>query len=129
MGLSFTIASGLRQRIHSRIRVPWHPRPNFIVSDGKVPFCRLLRLAGPRCRYSIPPPHSLGCSHGRHHVEQLIVLFCPVGCRGNLVFSNFLPRQRLTRAICCNGNVISGPLLCNGRLALASLFRLSVVTL
>jgi hypothetical protein len=32
----------------------------------------------------------LGGPHRRHHVEQLIVLCCPVGCHGNIVFSNLL---------------------------------------
>jgi hypothetical protein len=38
MGLSFTIAAGLRQRSHSRIRVPWDSRPYFTVSDSRLPF-------------------------------------------------------------------------------------------
>jgi hypothetical protein len=44
-GLSFTIAVGLRQRSHSRVR--------------DFPFCRLLRLAGLRWRYSTAPPHGI----------------------------------------------------------------------
>jgi hypothetical protein len=38
MSLSFTIAAGLRQRIHSRVRVPWYFRPYFTVSDSRLPF-------------------------------------------------------------------------------------------
>jgi hypothetical protein len=64
----------------------------------------------------------------RHHVEQLILLCCPVSCHGNLVFSNFLPGNDSFVAIRCNENVISEPLLSNGLLALAPLFRLSAVT-
>jgi hypothetical protein len=44
------------------------------------------------------------------------------------VFSNLLPGNDSFAAIPCNGNVISEPLLSNGRLALAPLFRLSAVT-
>jgi hypothetical protein len=33
----------------------------------------------------------LGGSHGRQHVEQLIVLRSPTGCPGNLVLRNLLP--------------------------------------
>jgi hypothetical protein len=55
--LSFTIAPGARQRSHSRVRVPWDSRPYFTVSDSRLPFIRLLRLAKLRWRYSTPPPH------------------------------------------------------------------------
>jgi hypothetical protein len=56
-GLSFTIAAGSRQRSHSRVWVPWNSRPYFTVSDWRLPFRRLLRLAGLRWKYSTPPPH------------------------------------------------------------------------
>jgi hypothetical protein len=86
MGLSFTIAAGLRQRSHSRVRVPRDSGPSFTVSDSSFPkpgglgpciyippehggsvippgtgfpFRRLLRLAGLRWRYSNPPPHAV----------------------------------------------------------------------
>jgi hypothetical protein len=45
MGLSFTIAAGSRQRIHSRVRVPWDWRPYFTISDS-----RLLFLSPPTTR-------------------------------------------------------------------------------
>jgi hypothetical protein len=38
MGLSFAIAAGPRQRIHSRIRVPWDSRLYFTVSDSRILF-------------------------------------------------------------------------------------------
>jgi hypothetical protein len=38
MGLSFTIAAGLRQRIHSGVRVLWDSRPYFTASDSRLPF-------------------------------------------------------------------------------------------
>jgi hypothetical protein len=38
MGLSFTIAAGLRQRSHSWVRVPRDSRPYFTVSDSRLPF-------------------------------------------------------------------------------------------
>jgi hypothetical protein len=44
-GLSFTIASGPRQRSHSRVRVPWDAWPYFTVSDSRLPF-----LSPPRTR-------------------------------------------------------------------------------
>jgi hypothetical protein len=37
MGLSFTIAAGLRQRSHSRVQIPWASRPYFTVSDSNSP--------------------------------------------------------------------------------------------
>jgi hypothetical protein len=37
MGLSFTIAAGPRQLIHSRIRVLWDSRPYFTLSDSRRP--------------------------------------------------------------------------------------------
>jgi hypothetical protein len=37
-GLSFAIVTGPRQRSHSRIRVPWDPRPYFTLSDSILPF-------------------------------------------------------------------------------------------
>jgi hypothetical protein len=37
-GLSFTIAAGPRQRVYSRVRVPWDSRPYFTVSDSRLPF-------------------------------------------------------------------------------------------
>jgi hypothetical protein len=49
MSLSFTIAAGPLQRIHSR--------PYFPLSDSRLIFCLLLQLAGLRWRYSTPPPH------------------------------------------------------------------------
>jgi hypothetical protein len=50
-------------------------------------------------------------------------LWYPVGCHGNLVFINLLPGNDSLAAICCNGNVITEPLLSKGHLA--PLFRLS----
>jgi hypothetical protein len=52
-GLSFTIAAGPRQRSHFRIRVPYDSRPYFTVPDSRLPFHRLLRLAGLRWKYSV----------------------------------------------------------------------------
>jgi hypothetical protein len=89
--LSFTMAAGLRQRSHSRVRVPRDSWPYFTVSDSRLPqpggpgpriyipqeqggpvitpgtgfpFRRLLRLAGLRWRYSNPPQRgvSLSCN-------------------------------------------------------------------
>jgi hypothetical protein len=57
MGLSFTIAPGTRQHIHSRVWVLWYSRPKFTVSVPRPSFYRLLRLAGLQWRYLSPPPH------------------------------------------------------------------------
>jgi hypothetical protein len=57
MGLSFTIAAGLRQRIHSRIRVPWDPRPYLLSQIRDFPFCHLLRLAGLRKSTQVSEQH------------------------------------------------------------------------
>jgi hypothetical protein len=57
--MSFTIAAGPRQRIHSWVRVPWDSRSYFTVSDSRLLFCRLLHLAGLRWKYSTPPPHRI----------------------------------------------------------------------
>jgi hypothetical protein len=83
MGLSFTNAAGPRQHSHSQVRAPRDSLPHFTVSDSRLPqpggpgpsidtsheqggpviapgtgfpFHHLLRLAGLRWRYSIPPP-------------------------------------------------------------------------
>jgi hypothetical protein len=58
-GLSFVYAAGPCQCSLSRVRVPWDSRRYFTVSDLRLPFCRLLRLAGSRWRCSTPPPHGL----------------------------------------------------------------------
>jgi hypothetical protein len=52
-GLSFTTASGPRQQ------VPCDPRPYFTVSNSRLPFSSLPRLAGLRWRYSTPSPHGI----------------------------------------------------------------------
>jgi hypothetical protein len=56
-GLSFVCTAGPCQRCLSRVWVPWELRSYFPVSDLRLPFRRLLRLAGSRWRYSIPPPY------------------------------------------------------------------------
>jgi hypothetical protein len=54
-GLSFTIAAGPSQRSHSPVRAP--TRDHILLSQiWDFPFRRFLRLAGPRWRYSTPPP-------------------------------------------------------------------------
>jgi hypothetical protein len=50
-----------------------------------------------------------------HHVEQLLVLCYSVCCHGNLVFSNLLPGNDSFVAIRRSGNVVTEPLLGNGR--------------
>jgi hypothetical protein len=101
-GLSFTIAAGPRQRSHSRVRVPWDSRPYFTVSDSRLPFCRLPRLAGLRWRYLKQPPHGI--------LQQL-------SSKPRLTYN---PSARTTQKIpflccctirvCCCGNVFTEPL-------------------
>jgi hypothetical protein len=69
-GLSFVYAAGSSQRSLSRVRVPWYSRPYFTVSDLRLPFCHLLRLAGSQWRYSTPPPHGLLSTHHHWTVES-----------------------------------------------------------
>jgi hypothetical protein len=61
-GLPFVCAAGPCQRSLSRVRVPWDLKPYFTVSDLRLPFSSLLRLAGSRWRYSTPPPHGFSLS-------------------------------------------------------------------
>jgi hypothetical protein len=42
-----------------RGKVPWDSWPYFTVSDLRLPFRRLLRLAGSQWMYSTPPPHRM----------------------------------------------------------------------
>jgi hypothetical protein len=57
MGLSFTIAASPRQRSHSRVQSRG-TRDHILLSQIRdIPFCRLLRLAWSRWRYSTSPPH------------------------------------------------------------------------
>jgi hypothetical protein len=58
-GLSFTIATGPRQRSHSRVRVPEDSWLYFTVSDSRLPFFHLLWLAGLRWTSSTPPPNGI----------------------------------------------------------------------
>jgi hypothetical protein len=90
MGLSFTIAAGLRQRSRSQVRVPRNSWPYCTVSDSRLPqpggsgsriyipqerggpvtaprtgfpFRCPLRLAGLRWRFPTPPSHGIPRSH------------------------------------------------------------------
>jgi hypothetical protein len=57
MGLSFATATGPRQRSHSRAESR-RTRGHILLSQIRdFPFCRLLRLAESRWRYSTPSPH------------------------------------------------------------------------
>jgi hypothetical protein len=85
--LTFTTAAGSHQRSHFRVRVPWDSRPYFNVSDLRLPFCRLVRLAGLRWRYSTPPPRlslilrptvsrpvSLGMKHPSGAYDRIFII-------------------------------------------------------
>jgi hypothetical protein len=59
MGLLFTIATGSRQRSHSRVRVRG-TRDHILLSQIRdFPLRRLVRLSGLRWRYSNTPPHGM----------------------------------------------------------------------
>jgi hypothetical protein len=102
-GLSFVYAAGSCQRSLSRVRVPWYSRPYFTVSDLRLPFRRLLRLAGSRWSYSTPPSHGFSrhslnssryiASGGRTEntvIQQYLNCCLFIRCRGN-VFPETLP--------------------------------------
>jgi hypothetical protein len=126
MGLSFTIAAGPRQRIHSQIRVPWDSKPYFTVSESRLPFCRLLRRAGYgggirpglHTRFSLAfsrvlPFLTSGEPNRDHHLEHLVAIMCVVTemCLPNrwLAMDSFL-------AIRCSVNVITESLPSNGHI-------------
>jgi hypothetical protein len=62
--------TGPCQRCHSLVQVPQNLIPYFTVSfETGFPFCRLLRLAGIRWRYSNPPPRGWLMSFSRPSVS------------------------------------------------------------
>jgi hypothetical protein len=102
--LSYTIAAGPRQRSHCQVRVPWDTRPYFTVSDLRLPFRRLLRLAGLRWRYSTPPPHRIlsckwitcpfmtRCGPQTEHIfERFVCCNLRTPCHGNACLPNRCP--------------------------------------
>jgi hypothetical protein len=56
-GLSFTNCSWPSPAQYFRVRVPWDSWPYFTLPDWRLPFRRLIRLAGLRWTYSTPPAH------------------------------------------------------------------------
>jgi hypothetical protein len=59
-GLSFLIATGPRQRNHSRVQVSWDSRPYFTVSDSRLPFSSpptTRRVTVEACPRHITPSH------------------------------------------------------------------------
>jgi hypothetical protein len=60
-GLSFVYAAGPSQRSLPRVPVPWDSQPYFTVSDLRLPFRRLQRLAGSLWKYLTPPPRGFNC--------------------------------------------------------------------
>jgi hypothetical protein len=96
-GLSFTVAAGPRQRSHFRVRVVWDSWSYFTVSDSRLPFGRLLRLARSRWRYA--PPHCCSCPgynfSARSTQKTSFFYYCMcIRCHGN-VFTELLPRNGL----------------------------------
>jgi hypothetical protein len=99
-GLPFVCAAGPCQRSLSRVLVPWDLRPYFTVSDLRLPFHRLLRLAGSRWRYSTPPPHGF-CVYSRMNSVSYLL---GVPNRGHRV-KQFIPPLSWKRHLRCAGNV------------------------
>jgi hypothetical protein len=64
-----------------------------------------LWISAPRIHYLW---YLLGGPHRRHHVEQLIILCCSIGCPvgypGNFLWNNLLPGIDSFAVLCCNGN-------------------------
>jgi hypothetical protein len=110
-GLLFITAAGLRQRSRSQIRVPHDSWPYFTASDSRLlqpggpgsriyihqeqggpvispgtgfPYRRLLRLAGPRCRYSNPSPHG----DSPHFLQLLCYVAVVVDRIENITFNS-----------------------------------------
>jgi hypothetical protein len=69
MGLSFTIAAGPRQRIHSLVRVPWDSRPYFTVSDSRRPF-----LSPPTTHRATVEVFDLACTWDRAQLIPIVLL-------------------------------------------------------
>jgi hypothetical protein len=61
-GLPFAVATGPRQRSHSRVKVRGARDPILESPIRDSPIRRLLRLAVLRWRYSTPPPHGIASS-------------------------------------------------------------------
>jgi hypothetical protein len=112
-GLSFTIASGARQRSHSRVRVPWDSRPCFTVSDSRLPFSSPPTTR--RVTMEVFDPASTR--------ETVLRMTCPP-------FNNFgrtewrpPPRTISCHSVRCHGNVLTEPLASNGLIHSYSLQR------
>jgi hypothetical protein len=100
MGLSFTIAAGPRQRIHSQVRFPQDSQPHYTVTDSRLP-----QPGGPDlCIYMLQEQGSLAISPGtglpfRHllWLGAILVVFDPASTpwRASLLFSLDVSWQRI----------------------------------
>jgi hypothetical protein len=114
-GLSFTIAADPRQRSHSRVHVLWDSRAYFTVTDSRLPFRHLLRLAGLRWRYSTPPPdgifngasrltsslYNLGTDSIENSASNNLGYYVRIRCNGN-VFIEYLTRNCWLHQLSCH---------------------------
>jgi hypothetical protein len=92
-GLSFVYAAGTRQYSYSWVWGPLVSRLYFIVSDLRLRFRRLLRIARPRWRYSTPSPNTgqllaselffITTLHGPRRKQSLYIL------HNNVIYSIF----------------------------------------
>jgi hypothetical protein len=85
MTLSFTIAAGRRRRIYSRVQVSWDSRSYITVSDSRLRFYCLIRLAGLPWRYSTPPLHGNARIQVKVKVKLKVTLRLTVGQSVSLV--------------------------------------------
>jgi hypothetical protein len=95
--LSFAIATGPRQRSHSRVRVPWDSRPYFTVSDSRLPFSSppMTRRAGGGIRSRLHTGYYCNCRrqlaiwlwvglNRKHSFQQSLYCCIFILCHGKL---------------------------------------------
>jgi hypothetical protein len=87
----FLYAAGSRQRSLSWVGVPWVPLPYFTVSDLRLPFRRLLQLAGSAWRYSTPPPHG-SCLEAQSYPLKIVLRLILLDLKSSLYSLGSAPR-------------------------------------
>jgi hypothetical protein len=130
-GLSFTIAACPRQRSHLRVRVPLDSCPYFTVPDLRLPFSRLLLLAGLRWRYLTPLPHrcemfnllvfEINPRHGPHRKHCFSIVARVLVSAGIFLLSRCLKRGCVTLMFYCCVRVC-----CRRYLATAAVYKVIV---
>jgi hypothetical protein len=98
--LSFVYAAGPRQRIHSRVRVPWDSWPYLAVSDLSLPS---LSLPATR-RFTVEVLHSASTRVCTHSLQRLLSLYNPSAWT-----------MKETQVLCCWEGLFTDLLPSNGR--------------